>query len=219
MVAPHASALSDPPELAQAKAALRHRLRAVRAHPPAAHATGALCRRMAGWVRSYLRPGALVAATWPLPGEIDLRGLCADLHADGYGVLLPETLPRGHALRFRRWHPGTPMHPGRFGTHYPDGPVARPDFVFVPLLGFDRRGFRLGYGGGYYDRTLAELGVGTWDGSGAEPAGPREAVSRGAVPAAGYGLAAQEVPAVPVGPHDIPLPVIVTEHETIRCGR
>jgi 5-formyltetrahydrofolate cyclo-ligase len=188
---------SDPPAVAEAKAALRRRLRALRATPMPAGTPDVLCRRMMDCIRVRLRPGATVAAVWPLPGEIDLRGLCADLHHGGYGVLLPETPPRGHPLRFRLWRPGVPMQVGRFGTLHPDGPAARPDFVFVPLLGFDRRGFRLGYGGGYYDRTLAGLA---------------------SVPAAGYGLSAQEVPAVPVGHHDVPLPVIVTERETIRCG-
>ncbi|MBM9402487.1 5-formyltetrahydrofolate cyclo-ligase [Gluconacetobacter azotocaptans] len=199
MVAPHVSSPEcDPPVLAAAKAELRRRLMAGRAHPArAAHAHETLSRRMLGCVRDAVPAGAAVAAVWPLPGEIDLRALCARLHDHGYQVLLPETPPRGQPLRFRLWHPGARMVPGRFRTAHPDGPAARPDFVFVPLLAFDRRGFRLGYGGGYYDRTLADLSP---------------------VPAMGYGLAAQEVPEVPTGRHDIPLPVVVTERETIRCG-
>ncbi|MBB2169319.1 5-formyltetrahydrofolate cyclo-ligase [Gluconacetobacter aggeris] len=186
---------SDPPALVEAKAELRRHLRALRAAAPAPGAAAALCRRMGEHVRAVLPPGACVAAVWPLPGEVDLRGLCAGLHEDGYGVLLPETPPRGQPLRFHRWCPEAVMHRGRFGTLHPDGPAARPDLVFVPLLGFDRRGFRLGYGGGYYDRTLAGLP---------------------GVPAVGFGLSAQEVPAVPVGPYDVPLPLIVTEREVIR---
>ncbi|MBB2202665.1 5-formyltetrahydrofolate cyclo-ligase [Gluconacetobacter tumulisoli] len=198
MAAPHTSPPdSDSPLLAAAKADLRRRLMAARARPAADHVTEALCRRMLASVHDAVPAGAAVAAVWPLPGEIDLRALCARLHGHGYRVLLPETPPRGHPLRFRLWQPGGRMVPGRFGTAHPDGPAGRPDFVFVPLLAFDRRGFRLGYGGGYYDRTLAGLGP---------------------VPATGYGLAAQEVPEVPTGRHDIPLPVVVTERETIRCG-
>ncbi|GBQ21974.1 5-formyltetrahydrofolate cyclo-ligase [Gluconacetobacter sacchari] len=194
MAAPHNPPPSDPPALVAAKADLRERLRALRAAPPSPAAIAALCRRMAAHVRAVLPPGADVAAVWPLPGEVDLRGLCAGLHEGGYGVLLPETPPRGLPLCFRRWRPDAEMRPGRFGTLYPDGAMARPDLVFVPLLGFDRRGFRLGYGGGYYDRTLAELP---------------------GVPAVGYGLSAQEVPAVPVGVYDVPLPVILTERDVI----
>ncbi|MBB2165899.1 5-formyltetrahydrofolate cyclo-ligase [Gluconacetobacter sp. 1b LMG 1731] len=197
MVAPHIPVSdfppSDPPALVEAKAELRRYLRGVRMAAPEAGA--ALCRRMREHVRAVLKPGRCVAAVWPLPGEVDLRGLCASLHGDGYGVLLPRTPPRGQPLSFHRWSPEATMCSGRFGTLHPDGEVARPDLVFVPLLGFDRRGFRLGYGGGYYDRTLAELP---------------------GVPAVGFGLSAQEVPAVPVGPYDVPLPVIVTERDVIR---
>jgi 5-formyltetrahydrofolate cyclo-ligase len=85
----------------------------------------------------------------------------------------------------------------RFGTARPDGPVGIPDVLFVPLLAFDRRGHRLGYGGGYYDRTLAALPGRT---------------------ALGFGFSALEVDSVPTGPHDHPLNAIVTEKEIIRIS-
>jgi len=135
-------------------------------------------------------PGSAVAGVWPLPGEIDVRPLWHALHTRGHRVLLPQTPPRGRPLIFRVWHPGCAMLPERFGTERPDGPVATPAFIFVPLLAFDRAGNRLGYGGGYYDVTLA-----------AHPG----------VPAVGFGYAAQEVPAVPAAAHDIPLGAIMTE--------
>ncbi len=131
-----------------------------------------------------------VAGVWPLPGEIDLRPLLAVLFARGHSVLLPETTRRGLALRFRRWRPGATMRAGRFGTHHPQGAPAVPQALLVPLLAFDARCHRLGYGGGYYDRTLAALP---------------------GVPAIGYGWAAQQVAAVPVGPHDRALDCVVTE--------
>jgi 5-formyltetrahydrofolate cyclo-ligase len=135
-------------------------------------------------------PGSAVAGVWPLPGEIDLTPLWDALHARGHTILLPETPRHGRTLIFRVWHPGCAMLPGRFGTAWPDGPVGTPDCIFVPLLAFDRAGNRLGYGGGYYDTTLA-----------AHPG----------VPAVGFGYAAQEVPAVPADTHDRGLDAVFTE--------
>ncbi|EHH67597.1 5-formyltetrahydrofolate cyclo-ligase [Gluconobacter morbifer] len=136
----------------------------------------------------------VIAAVWPLPGEVDLRPFCHRLHASGRQVALPETPPRGNPLIFRQWTPETILFEGRFGTQYPDGGLIKPDLVLVPFLAFDRQGFRLGYGGGYYDRTLAQLHV----------------------PAIGFGYSGQEVKEIPVGSYDVPLSVIVTEQETIR---
>jgi 5-formyltetrahydrofolate cyclo-ligase len=138
-----------------------------------------------------LPQGAIVASVWPLPGEPDLRDLAHTLHADGYRVVLPHTPPRGHALTFRLWHPEAIMARGRHGTLHPEGPELVPDLIFVPLLGFDARGYRIGYGGGYYDRTLAALPV---------------------VRAVGFAFAEQQVAQLPVGPHDIPLKRVATQH-------
>ncbi|MBN9509017.1 MAG: 5-formyltetrahydrofolate cyclo-ligase [Alphaproteobacteria bacterium] len=140
-------------------------------------------------------PDAAVSGFWPMPGEIDIRPLLNALHARGHAILLPQTPPRGAPLVFRRWHPGTAMLPERFGTQRPDGPVGAPDMLFVPLLAFDRAGHRLGYGGGYYDRTLAGL------------PGAR---------AIGCAFAAQEVAAVPAGPHDMRLDAVATERGLFR---
>jgi 5-formyltetrahydrofolate cyclo-ligase len=142
-----------------------------------------------------LPPAATIAGVWPLPGELDLRPLLQALHASGHGILLPETTPPGQPLIFRHWTPGCAMVTERFGTQRPDGQIDSPDILFVPLLAFDRRGHRLGYGGGYYDRTLAAL--------------PGRA-------AIGFGFSALEVDFVPTGPHDQPLDAIVTEKEVIR---
>jgi 5-formyltetrahydrofolate cyclo-ligase len=138
--------------------------------------------------------GAVVAGVWPMPGEMDLRPLLHALHARGHPIALPETPARGNPLLFRRWTPTSAMVRERFGTYRPDGDPIVPDILFVPLLAFDRRGFRLGYGGGFYDRTLAAL------------------PGRLAV---GFGYAAQEVDRVPAEPHDIPLATIATEREII----
>jgi len=142
-------------------------------------------------------PGAVVSGFWPLAGEIDIRPLLEALHAGGHRVVLPATPPRGNPLIFRLWRPGIPMIRERFGTLRPDGPELAPDVLFVPLLAFDRRGHRLGYGGGYYDRTLAGL--------------PGRA-------AIGCAFAAQEVDEVPVGPYDAPLSAVATERGVLRFG-
>jgi len=143
-------------------------------------------------------PGAAVSSFWPMGEEIDIRPLLAELHARGHAVLLPQTPPLGQPLVFRRWQPGIAMVAEPFGTQYPDGPVMRPDWLLVPLLAFDRAGRRLGYGGGYYDRTLAGL--------------------PGAV-AVGCGYACQEIVEVPAGPLDARLDAIATEREVIRVAR
>ncbi|MEJ0047413.1 MAG: 5-formyltetrahydrofolate cyclo-ligase [Rhodospirillales bacterium] len=184
MAAPH---ISQPSEIDREKAELRARMLAVRAglDPALGAVLGAHVLR-----DLKLPAGAKIAGVWPLPGEIDLRPLWHALHDRGHPVLLPETPPRSGTLRFRHWRPGCVMVRERFGTERPDGAHDAPDIMFVPLLAFDRRGHRLGYGGGYYDRTLA-----------AHPS----------VRAVGFGFAAQEVPAVPAGPHDRALPAIVTE--------
>ncbi len=125
-----------------------------------------------------------------MAGEIDIRPLLETLHARGHAVVLPQTPPLGQPLSFRRWHPGAAMIPERFGTSRPDGEVMVPDYLLVPLVAFDRKGHRLGYGGGYYDRTLALLSGAT---------------------AIGCAFAAQELDAVPVAEYDAPLHAVATE--------
>ena len=182
------------PDLVAAKVALRKRVKAVRQtfDPGAGHVMAK--HVLADWP---LRAGQAVSAIWPLPGEIDTRPLLRALHHAGCTVLLPVTPRRGQALRFRIWGPGSAMIEERFGTRCPgpDAPEAVPSLLFVPLLAWDRAGNRLGYGGGYYDRTLAGL--------------------PGAV-AVGIGYAAQEVDAVPAGEYDIPLSAVATEAGILR---
>lgn len=115
-------------------------------------------------------------------------------------LCLPVVPGRAVPLIFRAWEPGAPLEPGPFGTRHPpeSAPVLSPQVLIVPLAAFDRAGQRIGYGGGYYDRTLAGL----------RAAGP--------VTAIGFAFAGQEIAAVPTGPFDQPLDLIVTEQETIR---
>jgi 5-formyltetrahydrofolate cyclo-ligase len=144
--------------------------------------------------------GAVVAGFWPMGPEIDIRPLVLALHERGHAALLPVTPKRGQPLGFRRWTPDAPLVRGPFGTQEP-GPEAEamvPDWLLVPLLAFDREGRRLGYGAGYYDRTLAAL--------------------PGAF-ALGVGYALQEMPEVPAGPDDVPVHAVATERELIRVTR
>ena len=103
---------------------------------------------------------------------------------------------RGHPLSFRLWRPGDGFETERFGTVRPTGELRIPDFLLVPLLAFDRTGGRLGYGAGYYDRTLAGL--------------PGRFTL-------GCAFAEQEVDSVPVGPYDRRLNAVATDRGVIRC--
>ncbi|KAA5605703.1 5-formyltetrahydrofolate cyclo-ligase [Roseospira marina] len=153
-------------------------------------------------------PGAIVAGYWPMRGELDPGPLLAILAERGHPVALPVTPPADAppCLRFRRWD-GNPasLAPGPFKTrHPPEGaPDVQPDWMLVPLLGFDRRGQRLGYGGGFYDRYLAARGP--------------------ALTALGFAFAVQEIPladgGVPCEPHDRPLTALVTDAGIIRPER
>lgn len=137
-----------------------------------------------------------VSAYWPMRSEADPRPILEALHAAGVPLCLP-AIVKG-AMLFRRWAPWEPIVPGGFGTLVPDTQQSqvKPRTLLVPLAAFDRRGYRIGYGKGYYDRALSELGK---------------------VTAIGIGYGAQEIAAVPDEPHDEPLDWIVTEHEAIRC--
>jgi len=141
-------------------------------------------------------PGAVVAGFWPMGQEIDIRPLLESLHARGHEIVLPVTPKRGEPLNFRVWHPGDVLERERFGTMRPGGPERTPDFLLVPLLAFDRGGHRIGYGAGYYDRTLARL--------------------PGAF-ALGCAYSVQELPSVPAGPHDVRLDAVATERGVIFC--
>lgn len=147
-----------------------------------------------------VRPRWEVAGYLPIGDEIDVRPLLQRLHGFGHEIALPAVVEPGAPLAFRRWRDGDALADGPFGTRQPLATAAAvlPDLVILPLLAFDRRGYRLGYGGGYYDRTLAALR------------------RRKKVLAVGVGYGVQEVPAVPSGRHDQVLDWIVTDREAIE---
>lgn len=200
--APHSLADTD---LVAAKRALRAEMQArrERAHADAGAGAGARLRDgVLGALASELKRVNCVSAYYPIGGEIDPLPLYAALLARGLTGGLPVVVGKGKPLLFRRWRPGDALVPGVLGIGVPpsDAPMVEPDLLLVPLLAFDRRGYRLGYGGGFYDRTLAA----------------RRA--RGPVLAIGVAFAAQEIPTVPVGPGDQRLDWIATERGARPVG-
>jgi len=138
---------------------------------------------------------AIVSGFWPIKDEIDIRPLMIELSNQGCQLALPVVQGRGQPLLFRAWRPGDALEAGVFGTLQPSPKreTIEPDALLVPLLACDEKGWRLGYGGGFYDRTLAGL---------------RE---KRAVIAAGVGFDAQLVPEVPHGPSDQRLDWLLTD--------
>jgi 5-formyltetrahydrofolate cyclo-ligase len=102
--------------------------------------------------------GTVVAFCWPYKGELDARFAVRQWRERGAVAALPEVTGRESPLRFRQWWPGAPMKAGVMGIPIPDGTeIVVPDMALVPMVGWDERGYRLGYGGGYFDVTLAAL--------------------------------------------------------------
>ncbi len=139
--------------------------------------------------------GKIIAGYWPIGSEIDCSPALADLQGRGAIICLPVAGQRGDRLVFRRWVPGDKLDQGPFGTFHPGpaAPLVEPDILLVPLLAFDARGNRLGYGAGYYDRTLKQLRTGR------------------TVTAWGIAFDEQEVPHIPVEPTDVGLDGVITD--------
>lgn len=146
--------------------------------------------------------GQIVSLYWPLGSELDTRPLLRRLHVLGVICALPVVEKADHPLSFRRWDPDTVLEPGRFKVLVPanSAPTVTPDIVVTPMLAFDALGYRLGYGGGFYDRTLAGLRA------------------RGSCRAVGYAYAAQEVAKVITDRYDQRLDYLVTEKEVRKIS-
>lgn len=140
---------------------------------------------------------AVVAGYWPMGSEIDVRPLCRRLRDAGVSTALPVVSNKSQPLIFRVWEKATELAPGPYGTHQPTeaSRTVAPDILLVPLLAFDARGNRLGYGGGYYDRTLTALRA------------------LRSVLAIGVAFDGQRVDRLEVGVHDAPLDGVVTERD------
>ena len=102
--------------------------------------------------------GMIVGFYWPFQGEFDARPFVTDLRRCGVRAVLPAVVGKSQPLQFREWWPGVAMADGAYDLPVPDGTtVLTPDALLIPALGFGSQGDRLGYGGGYFDRTLAAL--------------------------------------------------------------
>ena len=183
------------PLIDEAKATLRQQARATRAailNSTRGDAAKAVADHFFEAVT--LAPGDIVAGYWRIKDEMDCQPILIRLMDSLQPVCLPVVLGDDLPLELRLWEQGAPLYEAGFGTLAPSelAPQVEPDVILVPLLGFDKRGTRLGYGGGYYDRTLAKLSK-----------KPR---------LIGLAFAAQELDTVPREPHDIPLDAIITEN-------
>jgi 5-formyltetrahydrofolate cyclo-ligase len=146
-----------------------------------------------------IEPGAVVSGFMPMKSEINPIPLMRKLADAGATLALPVVAGKGKPLIMRAWRLGEPLASGVWGIREPkpDAPEVFPDILIVPLLAFDRRGHRIGYGAGYFDMTIAALRA-------SKP-----------VVAAGIAFAAQEIAAVPTTPRDARLDLVLTEREVI----
>lgn len=136
--------------------------------------------------------GLTISAWWPIKAELNLRHWMERLIAAGARVALPVVVERSAPLVFRPWTPDCQMEQGVWKIPVPvDGPEVTPEILLAPLVGWDEAGYRLGYGGGYFDRTLVAFAA-------------RPMVI-------GVGLAATQIPTIFPQPHDIAMDRIVTE--------
>ena len=193
----------SPADIARQKAELRRTAAAGRDRMAAAAASD-LPDLMAETALDQLRGRAVTVASgyWPIRSEIDVRPLLRLLAGLGWTPALPAVVTRGDRLAFRRWDLDELNAEDACGIPAPDpgADILVPELMLVPLLAFDRRGYRLGYGGGYYDRTLAALRPGRQ------------------VLAVGVAYAAQERNDIPVHEGDQRLDAILTERAWVWSG-
>lgn len=177
--------------MSQEKTALRESAKARRAS--LARDCPDFAARIAGFVDALaVAKGVVVSFYWPMGDEADPRALAHMLAARGHTLALPVVAVKKSPLHFRAWREGDALVVHPFGMHEPPESAARvtPDVLLVPLLAFDAKGTRLGYGGGFYDRTLYAL-----------------AKKR----AIGIAFAGQETDTLPCHAHDHPLDAVITE--------
>lgn len=193
---PFAGDPAQPTDIARWRHAERNRLRSERLRLPSAvrdTVTRALAGHLAALLAGTDLNGRIIGAYWPIRGEPDLRPFLHSLRRGGAALALPVCETPVQPMRFRRWQPGQDMERGLAGIPVPpaaSGEVT-PDLMIVPLLGWDMDRFRLGFGAGYFDRTLAAMH-------------PRPYCI-------GTGLQSARMATIRPQPHDIPMDLIVTE--------
>ncbi len=183
------------PAVEEEKARLRQKAHAIRASLSAdLRAEAARLAAAHFFDRIDFDPQHVIAGYWRIRDELDCQPILLRLMDGGQTVVLPVVVDDEQPLDLRVWEADAPLYEAGFGTLAPadHAPRAVPDLVLMPLLGFDAGGTRLGYGGGYYDRTLASLAT--------KPL------------LVGLAFAAQEFPHIPRQAHDLPLDAIVTEN-------
>lgn len=193
------AAPDEPPDLAAWRDRERRRLRAARRAIESPRRAALDLSIATGIERlDEIRRANCIAVYWPLPGEPDLRPWYRRLETRGVTLALPVVVERDSPVEFRRWREDRAL--GRDVLQIPapvDAALVRPDVIVAPCLGFDAAGYRLGNGGGYYDRTLAAT------------------ESRPPVVGVGYSLAA--LPTIHPQEHDVPMDAMVTEDAVIAA--
>ena len=191
--------MMDAVSIEQQKAALRRDAAARRDALPAEMRKAAAEAIAARDFPLPVAAGMIVSGFMPFKSEINPLPLLQKLAGAGARLALPRIVGRGHPLSMRAWAFGAPLERGQWGLREPraDAPEVDPDVLIVPLLVFDRAGYRLGFGAGYYDMTLTALRA------------------RKTITAVGIAFAAQEVPAVPRTERDARLDLVLTEREAI----
>jgi len=191
--------------LGDEKASLRKALSAIRKEASLDVEAAHHLAQLAPELMDMFRPeaGAIAAGYWPIRTELDPRPLMQQLAAAGLTTALPATPQPGKPLIFHLWQEGDPVIEGLYGTSEPapEAPRCEPDILLVPMLAFDNAGYRLGYGGGFYDRSLAVL----------------RAINP-AVRAVGIAFGAQRIDLVPRGEHDARLDAVLTPEGVAVAG-
>lgn len=178
------------------KETLRRNARAQRRDAFRAHAPQAFAAMADHFFKEIpFKPGAVIAGYWPIGEEADPRPILTRAHVFGHTCALPAVVRPDQPLAFRRWQSGDALVKGMYAipSPRPRAPLVRPDIIIAPLLACDEAGHRLGYGGGFYDRTIARLR------------------DQRAILVVGIGYAAQQIGCLPVDEFDQPLDWLVTE--------
>lgn len=192
-IAENAQSDATPPTVGQWRKSERERLIAARLEIAAAR-RAEMSQSIAAALDAVIGDmgGRIVSLYWPFRGEPDLRPWLASVNARGGRTALPVVVAKGQPLVFRAYTPGDRLEKGVWNIPFPaDGDIVAPDVTIAPVVGFDGGNFRLGYGGGFFDRTLASL--------------PKKPF------AIGVGYSIQRIATIRPQPHDIAMDIVVTE--------